>query len=436
MMLTYEECKKFAKATGIKKSEEWKDFIQTFEKDIPKCIPKYPQQWFARDGHRLSWVGFEEAKEIIKPYKFKLSSDFHKVYEKEKFKEKGIPKQPDQLYKNSGWKSWQDFLNSDYVSAIMKSEMAIPYEELKKLVRENGIKTQREYIEWVKKQKRDDIVASPHQTYSRRGDWVSYPELFGVLKNQKGRYESFDIIKQKVKKLNIKSKRHFEELKKHDKLPIDIPRNPEDVFRKQWKGYGDFFGTNEQKRKNGYGLDGTKFWSYNKARKWVINKGINTWQEYKKLYKKGEIPPQIPRSPRDSYVGKGWKGIPHFFNNGRELVNAYREFRSFSEARRWARKSGFKTMRQWRKSNGIIPDDIPKNPHSVYKKEWKGYNDFLGIENGKWRSKSFKWLKYEEAKKIVQKKNFKTIDEFKKWASQNNMKMKIPVNADKIYGGK
>lgn len=74
---------------------------------------------------------------------------------------------------------------------------------------------------------------------------------------------------------------------------------------------------------------------------------------------------------------------------GRFLAGA-KSFRSFEQAREWAREwsraSGQQMTRDWRKlTSAIRPPNIPANPERVYKEEWKGMRDWLGLtESSTW----------------------------------------------------
>ena len=67
------------------------------------------------------------------------------------------------------------------------------------------------------------------------------------------------------------------------------------------------------------------------------------------------------------YKDKGWKGWGDWLGTG-NVATFNREFRSFNEAREFARSLGLKTAKDWQKftSSGKRPDDIPSNPHRSY----------------------------------------------------------------------
>ena len=78
-------------------------------------------------------------------------------------------------------------------------------------------------------------------------------------------------------------------------------------------------------------------------------------------------------------------------------------FWSFSKARAWARGLKLKTARDWLQyvQYETFPNHIPKSPNSVYKDEWRGYNDWLGKDEGETRL----FVGYNEAKSILKNNN-------------------------------
>ena len=141
--LTYPECSEFAKVTGITRPKDWVMFFKSFKEEIPLEIPRDPSKFYLRKTHNdiIYWADYDEAKHILAKYNFTSKADFMNNYDKEKLKDKGIPKLASQRYKRSGtWINWLDFLGNTFVS----------YKELKKLVNDNGIKSFTEYEDWRK----------------------------------------------------------------------------------------------------------------------------------------------------------------------------------------------------------------------------------------------------------------------------------------------
>jgi len=94
---------------------------------------------------------------------------------------------------------------------------------------------------------------------------------------------------------------------------------------------------------------------------------------------KGTKPADIPSSPRNTY-GEQWLGWGDWLGTG-NVAPFRKKFRSFEEARAFARTLGCRTKDDWdawSKIPGNRPVNIPASPASTYKnKGWIDWHDFL-----------------------------------------------------------
>jgi len=103
---------------------------------------------------------------------------------------------------------------------------------------------------------------------------------------------------------------------------------------------------------------------------------------------RGIKPADIPKSPHFFYRGKGWNGWDDWLgtssNKQFQQNTASHSFCSFEEARKYARTLGLESHCEWNRfvctHLKTMPANIPHNPAAVYRFEWKGWNDWLGIE--------------------------------------------------------
>ena len=143
--------------------------------------------------------------------------------------------------------------------------------------------------------------------------------------------------------------------------------------------------------------------SFTEARKFVHSlkfKNRKEWEEYKKSGKK---PGDIPASPNTVYKNKGWEGMGDWLGTGK-ISPSDRKFRSYDEARKFARKLGLKSKNEWfdyvklRKH----PIDIPNDPRASYKnKGWIGWGDFLGT--GRIANQNRVYLSAKDARITIKK---------------------------------
>ncbi len=164
--LDYDECSKFAQITGIKNREDWINFIETFNDEIPRCIPRNPDLFYRRNGHVPIWLDYNKAKKIIMKYNYKSRLEFFNNYKKENFKNLGIPMSAERVYSKQ-WKGWKDFLGT-----IMLS-----FKELKKLVRQAGLTKYEEFLEWRNTCGVEGIYRNPDKEYEK--EWKGFHDFFG-----------------------------------------------------------------------------------------------------------------------------------------------------------------------------------------------------------------------------------------------------------------
>jgi hypothetical protein len=148
---------------------------------------------------------------------------------------KHIPKRPDATFKNNGWVSWGDFLNTNNKKY---TRHLISYTELKIIannVRLNDIKS------WYDYASKNNLPINPQLTYKDKG-WVSWDDfLGGSYKRTKGEiFYSYEKCKELLAGLSINSTT-FKEYIKNNKI-IGIPKSPSSFFRKRgtWLGWKDF----------------------------------------------------------------------------------------------------------------------------------------------------------------------------------------------------
>ena len=85
-----------------------------------------------------------------------------------------------------------------------------------------------------------------------------------------------------------------------------------------------------------------------------------------------------------------------------------------------------------------IPSYIPSTPTQVYKKEWKGWGDFLGT--GRIANQDMVYLSAKEAKPVLKKlfkeNNIKNHKDWKKFAKTHKkliQNLRIPYDLFRIY---
>jgi hypothetical protein len=106
----------------------------------------------------------------------------------------------------------------------------------------------------------------------------------------------------------------------------------------------------------------------------------------------------------------------------------------FLKARAFARKLGFKSVKQWQAwaRSKRRPKNIPSSPYDIYANDgWKGWSDFLGTGGrraGGWRS-------FKETKAFIRKLGltFASPDEWVAFVKSDKCPDDIPRSPHQIY---
>ena len=206
------------------------------------------------------------------------------------------------------------------------------------------------------------------------------------------KYRSFKEARNFVRSLKLKSNKKWRVYCKSGKRPFDVPTNPDKIYKKEWKNWGDWFGT-------GYvSTSRRKFWPYEDAKTFVRELGIKTGREWIQHAKSGKLPAYVPKSPHMAYNDKGWAGYGDWLGTG-TIAHRKRRWRPFREARAFVRslnltvgwreshyrlgrsRRGINLTVVWREycKSGERPVNIPTDPARIYKDQgWAGIRDWLG----------------------------------------------------------
>jgi len=181
------------------------------------------------------------------------------------------------------------------------------------------------------------------------------------------------------------------------------------------------------------------FLSFKKAREFVRRLGLKNQKEWNQYRVSTRKPSNIPTNPNSTYKDKGWISYGDWLGTG-TIANQDREYISFKKAREFVRKIGLKNKQAWSEysKSDKRPSNIPGTPTQTYKKEWKGWGDWLGT--GTIANQDRVYLSAKEAKPALQKlfkehgiKNDKEWKQFAKTHKKLLEKLHLPSNVLDIY---
>lgn len=137
--------------------------------------------------------------------------------------------------------------------------------------------------------------------------------------------EAREIVRKIAKKNNITGSIPWRKLYASNILPMGVPRSPMTVYKREWKGWGDWLGTGNIKS-----CSRENFLSYDDAREIILRDavplGINTEKKWFYCKKYGYSRPfNIPFNPQIAYKNKGWISFAHWLgtNNIRGQLRKY-----------------------------------------------------------------------------------------------------------------
>lgn len=176
------------------------------------------------------FVNFEEAHQVVKNIGITNISDWRLWIKNNK--DKNIPYNPDKIYKNEGWISYNHFWGKKH-----KRKNFLSYEESKNIVKSANLKSHKEFIKWHKINFDIGVPSDPNRVYKNKG-WISWGSFFENQRNKK--FLDYNKCKSLLKNLELNSYNDFKEwfIKNN---PNNVPSNPHIYFiNKGWVSWGDF----------------------------------------------------------------------------------------------------------------------------------------------------------------------------------------------------
>jgi len=428
----FESARKFVHSLGLSNNTQWRDFSKSNKK--PLDIPAGPDRTYKNKG----WIGygdwlgtgriatfnmqfrdFESARKFVHSLGLKSQTEWS-VYAKSPHKPADIPSNPQNTYKKQ-WKGMGDWLGTGNVHTKQFRD----FESARNFVHSLGLKSETEWRKYIKSgTKPNDIPSHPQNTYKKQ--WKGMGDWLGTGNVHTKQFRDFESARKFVHSLGLKSQTEWSVYAKSPHKPADIPSNPNQVYKNQWKGMGDWLGTGRIATFN------MQYRDFESARKFVQSLGLKSETEWKDFSKSNKKPLDIPAGPGRTYKNKGWKGMGDWLGTGR-IANFDKQFRDFESARRFVRSLGLKSQTEWKKyiKSGTKPNDIPSAPQNTYKKQWKGVGDWLGT--GRIATINMQYRDFESARKFVHSLGLKSVTEWSVYAKSPHKPADIPSAPNQIY---
>jgi len=369
---------------------------------------------------------FNDARKFVRKLKLQNVAEWRQ-YTKSKNFPSDFPVTPEAAYKNKGWNGYGNFLGTGNIAPFNRTY--IDFRDARKFVHSLKLKDSKDWSNFCKSGKKPkDIPSDPRSVYKKEwksmGDWLDTGSIASFNRS----YKLFSDARKFVHSLKLKNGNDWRNYCKSGKKPEDIPNTPSSVYKNEYVYMGDWLGTGNIPNTK------RKFLPFHKVRKFVHSLNLKSETEWKKYYASKKRPLNIPSNPKKVYP-QNFKGFGDWLGTGNANTRE-RVFRDFKKARIFVHSLNLKGVEDWRRytKSKNFPNDFPVTPEKSYKnKGWKGYGDFLGTGNVATQEKIS--LRYNNAKKIIQKWNFiKTQQGWNKYVRTHKIPSNIPKAPVAVYG--
>ena len=245
---------------------------------------------------------FNDARKFAHSLKLKNRKEWEKFCKSNK-KPDDIPADPNQHYKNKGWKNLGDWLGTGKIGPKEKRKQYLSFEESKKFVRKLKLKNRPAWRKYSKSDKRPTFIPpSPEKTYKKEwigmGDWLDTKAVQPQLK----KFRTFEKARKFVHLLGLKNTQEWRKYANSGKKPADIPWGPYLIYKnKGWKSMGDWLGTGIIASQ----IISKQYLSFNESKKIVRElakkHNLRTTSDFVNAKKQGLISDNIPAKPWDVY---------------------------------------------------------------------------------------------------------------------------------------
>ena len=217
-----------------------------------------------------------------------------------------------------------------------------------------------------------------------------------------GNWRSYEEAKKYAQSLKINNGKYWKKHTKSKDFPSDIPKSPDAFYKKYWKSWGDFLGTEFIANYL------RKYRSYEQAKKYVQLLKFKNYKEWKNYCRTNNKPKDIPHNPQNVY--KNFVSYTDFLGT-KYIYPTKRGYVDYVSAKKFAHSLNLKSLKEWHSISkaGKLPSNMPGRPEAYYK-DFEGNKTFINQ----------KYWSYKKIKKFVQEKKIKTAKEWINFIKKNS----------------
>ena len=379
----FKSARKFVQKLGLKSGKYWREYVKSGNK--PDEIPSAPWSKYEKEWEGMGdWLGTGRIADQYKKYrsfndaiKYTHSLNLKSQKEWQMFcisgnKPDDIPSLPNRRYKNKGWNGYGDWLGTKSIAT--QDTIYRSFNNARKFARNLKLQRQNDWHEYCKSgNKPDDIPRNPQSTYKK--EWGGMGNFLGTdrIASQDMVYRPYKKAHKFVQQLNLKNGKEWTAYCKSGNKPQDIPYDAKKVYKKEWKGMGDWLGTGTIASYN------MVYRSFEDARKFAQKFKFQTNKEWQKYCKSGKLPKDIPNAPTHQYKNKGWVNWGDFLGTGTiSNTEKSQNYLPWPEAKieyqKLAKQYDIKNGADWKEFSSkhkkeLEKLNLPSNPKLIYTKE-------------------------------------------------------------------
>jgi hypothetical protein len=262
-LLPFEAARCVVQSQNLKSGEDWKAFVRT-KRHVSLRVPSEPARVYSDKWQGMGdWLGtnriatqrrvywqFEAARAFVHTLNLQTVASW-KEFTRDSIFPEGLPTNPAMAYKNKGWKTWGDWLGTNFVA--LRDRDYIRFSKARTYVRCLNLRSREEWKAWWAKNRPSNIPQNVAMVYRDDG-WKGWGDFLGngFVANQCRIFRPFEQARAFVRPLGIKSQSEWRRYAQSGSKPDDIPANPYTAyFDRGWTHWGDFLGTRMDKLKTG-----------------------------------------------------------------------------------------------------------------------------------------------------------------------------------------
>lgn len=196
-------------------------------------------------------------------------------------------------------------INGVKIRDKIRQESFLSYIEAKNIVQKERFKSRSTFWGALRPNKFVGVPSNPDKFYKEWEGWGTFLGT-GTIAPQCKEFMPYKKAKTFLINLLLPIKTQQEFRSRIKELPVNIPRNPDGVYKGMgWVSWGDFLNNGRK------GKSRSLFLSFEEARGLVRSLPIYSEREYRSMYLKGNLPKELPGTPNVVYEDK-WRGYTEF----------------------------------------------------------------------------------------------------------------------------